>query len=83
MHTLLPIAKRALIVAGVLFVMFLLMLLTSNKLYALGHVVPFEVIYSGVAIGLVGCVLYLLNRTPFRYAVFCPPVLLLILYLLR
>ena len=75
--------KRILVVIGVSFVMVTLLLLTSNKLYILGEELPYQVIYGTVIIGIVGCVFYLIDKTPLRYLVFAPPVVMAILFMLR
>ncbi len=75
--------QRVLIVIGVSFVMFIELLLTSNTLYVFGQRLPYEIIYSGIIIGIVGCVFYILDKTYLRYLVFYPPILLAILFILR
>ena len=75
--------KRILVVIGVSFVMVTLLLLTSNKLYILGEELPYQVIYGTVIIGIVGCVFYLIDKTPLRYLVVAPPVVMAILFMLR
>ena len=55
--------KRILVILGVFFVMFIELLLTSNTLYVLGQKLPYEVIYVTVIIGIVGCTLFLINKT--------------------
>ena len=75
--------KRILVVIGVSFVMFAALLLTSNKMYILGEQLPYEVIYGTVIIGIVGCVFCLIDKTPLRYLVFTPPVVMAFLILLR
>ena len=75
---------RTLVVAGVVFVMFIGLLLDSNTLYVFDNQrLPSEVLYSMVWVGIPGCVLYMVNRTPFRYLVFYPPAVLAILYMVR
>lgn len=63
--------------------MFIELLLTSNIIYVLDQKLPYEVIYSAIIIGIIGCVLYIFNKTPFKYIVFYPLILLLILFILR
>ncbi|MCE2505911.1 MAG: hypothetical protein J4F36_05485 [Nitrosopumilaceae archaeon] len=75
--------KRILVVIGVSFVMVTLLLLTSNKLYILGEELPYQVIYGTVIIGIVGCVFYLIDKTPLRYLVVAPPVVMAFLIMLR
>ncbi len=75
--------KRILVVIGVSFVMFAALLSTSDKMYILGEHLPYEVIYGTVIIGIVGCVFYLIDKTPLRYLVFTPPVVMAFLILLR
>ena len=77
------ILQRILIVIGVSFVMFIELIMTSNKLYVLDQMLPYEVIYSAIIIGIVGCVFYILDKTYLRYLVFYPPILLAILFILR
>ena len=40
------IALKALVVSGMSLVMFVLLLLTSNKIYVLDQMVPFEIMYT-------------------------------------
>ena len=75
--------KRILVVIGVSFVMLTLLLSTSDKLYILGEHLPYQVIYGTVIIGIVGCVFYLIDKTPLRYLVFTPPVVMAFLIMLR
>lgn len=77
------IALKALVVSGMSLVMFVLLLLTSNKIYVLDQMVPFEIMYAGVIIGIIGIPLYVINKTPFKYVVLFPGILLLFLFLLR
>ena len=77
------IVLRASIILGMGLVMFVLLLLTSNKIHVLGQMVPFEIVYAGVILGIIGVPLYAINKTPFKYVIFSPAVLLLFLFLLR
>ncbi len=77
------IMQNTLIITGMGAVMFALLLLTSNKTYVLGQMVPFEIMYVGVIIGIIGIPLYVINKTPFKYIIFSPAILLLFLFLLR
>ncbi len=75
--------KRIFVVVIVSSVMFAALLLTSDKMYILGEQLPYEVIYGTVIIGIVGCVFYLIDKTPLRYLVFTPPVVMAFLIMLR
>lgn len=77
------IAPKALTITGMGLVMFVLLLLTSNKIYVLGQMVPFEIICAGVIIGIIGIPLYVIKKTPFKYIILFPAILLLLLFLLR
>ncbi|MCE2507022.1 MAG: hypothetical protein J4F36_11285 [Nitrosopumilaceae archaeon] len=72
-----------LIVFAISFVMFILVLLTSNKIYALNYQVPFELIGGIVMVGIIGIPLYLLNKNPYKYIIFSPLIFLALLFILR
>ena len=77
------IVKNSLVVLGMAFVIFNLLLLNSNKMYVMDHAVPYEVPEAIAIVGIIGMPLYMLNKTPYKYIVFSPVVLLSILIIFR
>lgn len=75
--------KRILIIIGTNFLMFALLLLTSDSIFVLNQRLPDEVIFVSAVIGIVGSGLYLINKTRLRYLVFWPPILFAILFIIK
>ncbi len=77
------IITKSLVLLGIIFSIFTLILLTSNKIYALGFEVPDMLIVIGIVLGVIGIPLYVIDKNPFRYVILSPPLLLFLLFLLR
>ena len=75
------IVQNALVITGISAVMFVLLLLTSNKIYVFGQMVPFEVVDAVVIIGIIGIPFYVINKTPLKYIIFSPVIHFLLLLL--
>ena len=56
---------RILVVIGINFLMSVLLLLTSDSIYIANQRIPSEFIFVSAIIGVIGSILFLMNKTPF------------------
>lgn len=76
--------KRILVVIGANFLMFVLLLMSEGgMIFVFDQQLPYEVMYVTTIIGVIGSILFLINKTPFRYLVLWPPILLGIIFMTR